>query len=234
MLKIGVDEAGKGPVVGPMVVAGCLIESDCEKELKELGVKDSKKLSQKQREALEKEIKKRAFAFETRKVYPEEIDRKNQEGVNLNELESRVITEVILKLVDSEKIKDNPKISRDSKIQIVIDCPSAGIEKWQNQLVEKLVQKKVNVKNLSFVCENKADTNHVVVSAASILAKCVREKEMDILKEKYPGIGSGYPSDPNTKKFLQENIKKYNNHGIFRKSWETWKTAWESQSRLAL
>jgi len=228
MLKIGVDEAGKGPVVGPMVVAGCLIESDCEEELKELGVKDSKKLSQKQREVLEKEIKKHALAFKTRKIYPEEIDLKNQEGVNLNELESRVIIEVIANLCESPEIKEN------SKIQVVIDCPSAGIEKWQSQLVEKLVQKKVNVKNLSFICENKADANHVVVSAASILAKCVREKEMGILKEKYPGIGSGYPSDPNTKKFLQEDIKKYNDQGIFRKSWETWKNAWESQSHLVL
>jgi hypothetical protein len=60
---------------------------------------------------LEKEIKKHALAFETRKIYPEEIDSKNQEGVNLNELESRVITEIILKLIDfeknSQKIKEN-------------------------------------------------------------------------------------------------------------------------------
>lgn len=226
MLKIGVDEAGKGPVVGPLVVAACLIDSSVEKELKEIGVKDSKKLSEKQRQELEAQIKKQAIACETHKLYPLEIDTKNQEGVNLNELESRVIADLIEKLVDSKEIK------KDSKIQIVIDCPSAGIEKWQNQLVEKLIQRKVEVKNLSFICENKADANHIVVSAASILAKCVREREMDILRNKYPGIGSGYPSDPYTKKFLQENIKKYNDHGIFRKSWETWKNAWENQTNL--
>lgn len=226
MLKIGVDEAGKGPVVGPLVVAVCLIDSKIERELKEIGVKDSKKLSEKQRQELETQIKSKALTCETRKIYPEEIDAKNQEGVNLNELESRVIADLIKKLLDFKEPK------KDSKIQIVIDCPSAGIEKWQNQLVKKLIQRKADVKNLSFVCENKADTNHVVVSAASILAKCVREREMGILRNKYPGIGSGYPSDPYTKKFLQENIRKYNDCGIFRKSWETWKNAWESQTSL--
>ena len=76
------------------------------------------------------------------------------------------------------------------------------------------------------MCEHKADKNHISVSAASILAKSIREKEMLKLKEKFgKEIGSGYTSDPLTSKFLKRNIKKYNKSGIFRKTWSTWKNA---------
>ena len=78
--------------------------------------------------------------------------------------------------------------------------------------------------NLEISCEHKADRNHISVSAASIIAKITREKEMALLKEKYgKEIGSGYCSDPLTTKFLEKNQKKYENEGIFRQSWNTWK-----------
>ena len=76
------------------------------------------------------------------------------------------------------------------------------------------------------VCEHKADVNHVSVSAASIIAKDVREKEMAILKEKYGHeIGSGYASDPYTIKFLEKHANKFKDEGLFRKTWSTWKNA---------
>jgi ribonuclease HII len=71
--------------------------------------------------------------------------------------------------------------------------------------------------------EHKADVNHISVSAASIIAKTIREKEMDKLREKYGSeIGSGYCSDPNTIKFLEKYHEKYEHDGIFRKTWSTW------------
>ncbi|GAI76510.1 unnamed protein product, partial [marine sediment metagenome] len=76
------------------------------------------------------------------------------------------------------------------------------------------------------ICEHKADKNHISVSAASILAKSVREKEMEKLKEKYgKEMGSGYTSDPLTSKFINNNTRKHKNTGLFRKSWSTWKKA---------
>ena len=105
---------------------------------------------------------------------------------------------------------------------MIVDCPSVSLIKWADYL-KTLID---NLSNLEVVCEHKADKNHIAVSAASILAKSIREKEMLKLKEKFgKEIGSGYTSDPLTSKFLKRNIKKYNNHGIFRKSWATWKTA---------
>ena len=82
-----------------------------------------------------------------------------------------------------------------------------------------------NLSNLEISCEHKADRNHIAVSAASILAKEEREREMDILRGKYDGIGSGYSSDENTRKFLEKNLKKLEHKGIFRKTWKTWKKA---------
>lgn len=58
MLKLGIDEAGRGPILGPLVIAGCLIDEKFEKDLKKLGVKDSKQLTRKKRDELEPENKK--------------------------------------------------------------------------------------------------------------------------------------------------------------------------------
>ncbi|MEK6842524.1 MAG: ribonuclease HII, partial [Nanoarchaeota archaeon] len=211
MLKLGIDDAGRGPVIGPMVLAGCLINEGVEKEFKTLGVRDSKQLTDKRREFLAEIIREKAETFEIVIVHPEEIDGKNIEGVKLNEVEAFACAQIINKI---NKGFD--------KIKVILDCPSTNLEKWKDFLKTKIN----NLSNLEVVCEHKADVNHVSVSAASILAKSVREKEMSKLREKYGNeIGSGYSSDPLTLKFLEKNIRKHGQDGIFRKSWSTWKTA---------
>ena len=210
MLKLGIDEAGRGPVVGPLVIAGCLIDEKYEKELKKLGVKDSKKLTKEKREMLEEEIKKRAEAFEIIIIPPLEIEDKNKHGILLNELEAIAVAEIINRINKGF-----------SKIRVVIDCPNPNTETWRELVVSKIK----NMLNLEIVCEHKADVNHIAVSAASILAKRVRDKEMVCLSEKFGNIGSGYCHDPITIKFIEENMKKYEHDGIFRKTWSTWKTA---------
>jgi len=220
MLTLGIDDAGRGPVIGPMILAGCLIDDKFEKELKKLGVKDSKQLTQKRREFLAEKIKEMAETFEIVLAYPEEIDSTNKAGINLNSLEAIKMAEVINKINKGY-----------NKIRVVVDCPSVGIEKWKDFLKTKID----NLSNLEIICEHKADVNHISVSAASILAKCTREIEMTKLKEKYgKEIGSGYCSDPLTNTFLKEHIRNCNDQGIFRKSWSTWKNACgaEKQEKL--
>ena len=90
---------------------------------------------------------------------------------------------------------------------------------------------------LTVYCEHKADVNHVSVSAASIIAKVVREEEVAKLKGKYKeygDLGSGYPSDPATKEFLRKNGQKLKDSGIFRKSWVTWKQLFPEKSQMTL
>ena len=210
-LFLGIDDAGRGPVLGPMVLAGCLATAKQIIELKKLGVKDSKELTSKRREFLAKKIKENIETFEITLAYPEEIDESLKNGINLNVVEAIKIAEIINNINKSSK-----------KIKVIIDCPSVSIEKWKDILKTKI--KKLS--NLEIVCEHKADKNHAIVSAASILAKSKREEEMDILKKKFgEEIGSGYTSDPLTVKFLQKNAEKHKEAGIFRTSWKTWKVA---------
>lgn len=209
MLILGIDDAGRGPVIGPMVLAGCLIDDKIEKELKKLGVKDSKQLTQKRREFLAGKIKEVAETFEIVLAHPEEIDGKNKAGINLNAVEAIKTAEIINRI--------NKGYNR---IKVIIDCPSVSIEKWKDFLKTKIN----NLSNLEIHCEHKADMNHVSVSAASILAKCVREIEMKELKEKYGSeMGSGYCSDPLTYRFLEKYSQIYGDKGIFRKTWSTWR-----------
>jgi len=208
-LILGIDDAGRGPVIGPMILAGCLIDEAVEIEFKKLGIKDSKELTPKRREFLAVIIREKAETFEIAFAHPMEIDEKLNSGTNLNHLEAIKIAEIINKINKGY-----------NKMKVIIDCPSVNICQWTNFLKTKID----NLSNLDIICEHKADRNHISVSAASILAKSAREKEMDGLKKIYGDeIGSGYTSDPSTLKFLEKNAQKHEDSGIFRKTWETWR-----------
>src|SRR3972149_1317086 len=210
-LILGIDDAGRGPVIGPMVLAGCLVNDEIKKEFKKLGVKDSKQLTPKRRAFLADIIREKAEDFEVVIVYPDEIESSNADGTNLNDVEAIACAQIINKINKGY-----------GKMKVVLDCPSTGINKWRDFLKTKII----DLSNLEVVCEHKADVNHVSVSAASIIAKDVREKEMAILKEKYGHeIGSGYASDPNTMRFLEKHATKFKDEGLFRKTWSTWKNA---------
>ena len=219
-LKMGIDDAGRGPVMGPMILAGVLCDEETENEFRKLGVKDSKGLTQKRREFLEEKIKEISIGFEVRISSPEEIDSSNAEGIKLNELEANKCAEII----------DKINLGKDS-IKVILDCPSVNLTSWGDYLKTKIK----NLSNLEISCEHKADQNHLVVGAASILAKCVREREIQKLKEIYGSeIGSGYTSDPATIKFLQKFADKYKNKGIFRKTWITYKKAIQNLAQQTL
>lgn len=209
MLILGIDDAGRGPVIGPMILAGCLVDEEIEKEFKELGIKDSKKLTPKRREFLAEKIKSKAITFEITLTHPDEITSQNKAGVNLNTVEALKTAEII-----------NRVNKRQGKIKVFVDCPSPNIPAWQRE-VEKHIK---NKNNLEFHFEHKADVNHISCSAASVLAKTTRDAEIEKIKKLVKvDFGSGYPSDPVTCKFLKEFAEKYKKDGIFRETWSTWK-----------
>ncbi len=221
MLILGIDDAGRGPVIGPMVLAGCLLNEEAEKELKKMGVKDSKQLTQKRREMFAEKIKEKAKAFEIVLIPPSEIDGESEESrIKLNEVEAIATAKIINKINKGF-----------SKMKVVVDCPSVSIARWTDYLKTKID----NLSNLEISCEHKADQNHVSVSAASILAKCAREIEMDRLRKEHGDkIGSGYTSDPLTKKFVENHAHTHKDKGIFRKTWLTWKKASASLTQKKL
>jgi len=207
-LILGIDDAGRGPLIGPMALAGCLIPKSLEKEFKELGVRDSKTLTDKKREFLADEIRKKAISYHVTLSFPDKIDEGIKRGTNLNKIEAMEAAEIINKL--TENINE--------PVSIIIDCPSPNREAWRNQVIKYVHF----MDNLNIVCEHKADRDYVACSAASILAKSQREKEVAKIKEKIgKDFGSGYTSDPMTIEFMKAHSKEFKNDGLFRKSWST-------------
>jgi ribonuclease HII len=209
MYTIGIDDAGRGPIIGPMILSGVLLTKDQEEKIKQAGATDSKLLSQSQRIKISKLIKSNSVSYKILKSSPEEIDDAilNNSKMNLNTLEAKKAAEIINFL------------NKKDKITVIIDCPSVNTEAWKKTLLSFIKNKS----NLKIKCEHKADLNHTSVSAASILAKVAREEEVARIRKQYGDLGSGYPSDPKTKQFLKDNGKRLENSGIFRKSWATWK-----------
>jgi ribonuclease HII len=223
-LILGIDDAGRGPLIGPMILAGVLVSSEQEKFLKKQNVADSKLLAHPTRIALAKVIKEHCKEFKIVKSTATEIDDSINSGTNLNTLEAMKTAEIINSINQKDYTKQN--------IKVIVDCPSTNTTAWKNKLMSFLK----HPNNLSVYCEHKADVNHTSVSAASIIAKVAREDEVSKLKkqyEKYGNLGSGYPSDPFTKEFLKAHGKELADSGIFRKTWSTWKSLYPDKKEQA-
>ncbi len=208
MQSCGVDEAGKGPVLGPMIIA---IVSGDEDTLKRIGAKDSKALSHPSRLRIFELIKKEAGFVQWVKISSSELNRE-MEGATINRIEERKV---------SELIKNSPcnKIYVDS-----FDVNEERLSKLLSGMTGKEV-----------ICRHKADSQFYPVSAASIVAKVIREREMDIIRNKYGNVGSGYPSDPTTIKFLEDSIQNGIDIGdIVRTHWKTYMNVVNSKSQKHL
>jgi len=211
-LICGIDEAGRGPVIGPMVMAGVLIEESDIPKLKAMGVKDSKLLTKKQREALFSKIKKTVKSHKIIIISPKEIDKAlESDNLNLNWLEAHKSAEIINKLRPDRTI---------------LDCPSSNTKAYKSYVKELLKNK------TELIVEHKADINYPEASAASILAKVTRDKEMEKIQKKYGNCGPGYPSNDLTQKFLKENWEKHPE--IFRKTWASYRKHKEAKFQSSL
>jgi ribonuclease HII len=193
----GVDEAGKGSVLGPMVVAGIGVSS--EERLSDLGVKDSKLLSPKERERLYKEIRKRCKVA-TVTINAQEIDAIRTE-MTMNACVARAHAQVITRLSPACAYVDACDVNCFRYAEMVRAHLSSPCE---------------------IVSEHHADEKYMVVSAASIVAKVVRDREITKLAKEYGEIGSGYPSDPATIRWLTGYIGDHPSPPpIARRSWKT-------------
>ncbi len=203
MLVAGVDDAGRGSVVGPLVIAGILIEEKDLSKLIQLGVKDSKLLSPSRRENLAFEIKKLALKYAVVKLSPAEIDKVVETGRKLHRL-NRLEAQAMAKVIEQLK----PDI-------VYVDASDVLEERFKQHILENLSFK------VEVISEHKADRKYSVVSAASIIAKVERDKEIEELKAKYGDLGCGYPTDPKTLRFLQQCLERLGKYPDFvRKSWK--------------
>jgi len=203
LMIAGIDESGRGPVFGPLVVAGVIYND--ESEFINQGFRDSKQLSPRRREILAKKIKNTALNYEVLIIPAKDIDDMRK-VMTLNEIEVNAFAKIVKKLkpdlciVDSADVKEK-RFAEDILAQI----------SFRPEIISK----------------HKADERYPIVGAASIIAKTTRDSQVQQIAKELESkidlpLGSGYPADPFTQKFLRTWFAKYGKlppHA--RHSWKT-------------
>jgi ribonuclease HII len=203
----GVDDAGRGPIIGPLVIGGVVLPRECIKDLLSMGVKDSKLLTPITRTHLAERIRVLATRMSLREIQPKEIDDVVLHGGKLrklNYLEARVMAEVINELRPSE---------------VYVDASDVNEKRYGEDVRSFLTNE---LKTIKIVSEHHADRNYPPVSAASIIAKVHRDLVIENLHAEYGDFGSGYITDSKTMRFLRDYRRLHDAYPpIVRVSWKT-------------
>ncbi len=213
----GVDEAGRGPVIGPLVVATLAVPMSDLGILSQFGVDDSKTISATKRlEIRNKILSQKNWRYSIVEFSAEQIDRA-MEHENLNAIEVRLFAQAI-ENIGSEEIS-----------KLILDACDVNEERFGRNVISKI---KLIDNKIELISEHKADSNHLIVGAASILAKVHRDLAIKKIQDECGfEIGSGYPSDPKTKKAISLLISGEFPHVHLRWSWATVKRAWKKAER---
>jgi ribonuclease HII len=203
----GVDDAGRGPVIGPLIIAGVLIDEDRIRELVSMGVRDSKLLTPESRMDLAQRIRGIALKIAYDELSPSKIDEvviRARKLQKLNLLEAKSMAKVITEL---------------EPMAVWVDASDVKPERYARNILDDLPTK---LKRTVLISEHKADRKYPVVSAASIMAKVRRDARVRELWEEYGNFGSGYVTDPTTMEFLKKwRLAHADFPPIVRRSWKT-------------
>ncbi|MDD3244560.1 MAG: ribonuclease HII [Candidatus ainarchaeum sp.] len=205
MIIAGIDEAGRGCVLGPMVLAICAIDEKKDGFFRDIGVKDSKLLSKQKREDLFSVIEQNCIEYKIIVVPAEELNVL-MDGYSLNEIEAQKVVDLLKAIKSADKV--------------ILDSPDTIAEKYTKR-VRSILKKEDNKKfdKLDILSEHKADYKYMSVACASILAKVTRDKLMNNL------VGfelSGYSSDPKTIDYLKNYFLEHKKFPEFtRLKWKT-------------
>ncbi len=217
----GVDDAGRGPIIGPLVIGGVLLTGDRVDSLREMGVKDSKLLTPATRTSLAVRIRELASKVSLVEAQPSEIDDVVLHGgrlKKLNFLEAKLMAQVINDLLPEE---------------VYVDASDVNEKRYGQTILEFLLPE---LKKIRIVSRHHADRIYPAVSAASIIAKVRRDEAVEALRKEYGDFGSGYITDPRTLAFLRDWRGSHSEYPpIVRLSWKTIKQIEQEvgQSRLS-
>jgi ribonuclease HII len=187
-----------------MVLAGVSIDSKDAKKLKAIGVRDSKELSIQKREELFKELERIAKDIIVMKISACKISTFKSKGINLDKLEAMKVAEII-SMINADKI--------------YVDSIQQNNKKFENMIRDFLPKDK----NFNLVVKNYLDESVSVVSAASIVAKVERDKEIEEIKKKVNfDFGVGYAHDERTRVFIEKILQTEEKPPSYlRIHWET-------------
>ncbi|HIE33918.1 MAG TPA: ribonuclease HII [Candidatus Altiarchaeales archaeon] len=206
-ISCGIDEAGRGPVIGPLVIGLVSLDNEGRDILRKINVRDSKRVSASRRTKLEPIIKETAREWKILKIQPREIDflRKRH---SLNQIEAMKIAEMLINL------ENRPH-------RVIVDSADSIVEDYRRRIVHCINSICNEFEIPEIVSEHKADDRYIEVSAASIIAKVERDREIELIKEEYGDFGSGYPADELTKEFMKTLIRNGELPDFVRMSWNT-------------
>jgi len=195
-MRLGVDEAGKGPVLGSMFAAA--VRADPETLPEDVG--DSKGIPPERREQLAAAIHEAADAVALAEISVERID---SEETDMNELTVAAHAEAL------------SQVAEDGD-EGYVDAGDTNAVRFEGNVAEQVGT------TVELRAEHGADETYPIVGAASIVAKEAREAHVARLAAEYGPVGSGYPSDPDTREFLREYVLE---HDVLpdcaRRSWQT-------------
>ncbi len=189
---IGVDEAGRGPVIGPMVIAICALTARDKRWCAKHNVTDSKLVAPKKRDHLANALRDRCW-HKVAIIHPPEIDEAvTNRNITLNGLEIKYMARLI---------KDYQAEFPNTPAEVMLDAPVRSLNKFRRLLSHLSGWKDIN----SLKAENKADVHHRHVGAASIIAKSIRDTHVrKVIYELGCNIGSGYASDKLARNYVAQ------------------------------
>ncbi|MBC7127223.1 MAG: ribonuclease HII [Candidatus Methanosuratincola petrocarbonis] len=199
MRVLGIDEAGRGPVIGPMVIAGVIFEAKKIPGLISIGVKDSKRLTPRDRERLLEKILEMAEGSYVRVISAAEIDEMRKTK-NLNQIEAEEMAGIIRRSLPDEVHLGS----------VDVDEERFGMEIMRLSGIARTIRS-----------VHHAEDRFPAVAAASIVAKTTRDRAIGELRREYGDFGSGYPSDPKTRAFVSRALLEGKCPPIIRASWKT-------------
>ncbi|MEM5843463.1 MAG: ribonuclease HII [Candidatus Aenigmatarchaeota archaeon] len=201
MIVAGIDENGRGCIIGPLVITVFIIDDEKINELEKIGVKDSKKIHPKKRKEIYEKL------------------------ISLGEIHQKIISAIEIDYyLKNKKIGlNNLEIIKIAELINETNSEIYYIDAISNPIKFKEKLKKFVKRDVEIIAENKMDEKNLVVAAASIIGKVVRDMEIEKIKERINfDFGSGYVSDERTKKFIEYVVKKGLNYDFIRKSWITY------------
>ncbi|MGQ9595787.1 MAG: ribonuclease HII [Thermoproteota archaeon] len=202
VLVAGIDEAGRGCVIGPLVIVAAGLDDRRISKFVEAGAKDSKKLTTRRRILIASRIRRVARFVEMRRISARRIDGLRNRGLSLNEIEAMLIGSIVRK---------------HGRGTFYVDSVDRNCERFR-----MMILKYVPGFRGKLIVRNYLDESNPLVGAASVIAKVERDRAVrKLLKEAGLPECSGYPGDSKTPKLIEQLLRSNSGNGILRMSWST-------------